>query len=151
MIWTCNHLFEQSHGMPTRCILALLNEAQSSRLWLFIISTFFYLQNWRVHLILIVIWCWINRSFYKLKVIFTVQVCKFDNEYMDHIKVLFKIKKTLSTYLVISSTNIFRVFTFFHFLQLNLTRSETNKNRASLNLLENVIFIVFIRWTFNIR
>lgn len=41
MIWTCNHLFEQSHGMPTRCILALLNEAQSSRLWLSIISTFF--------------------------------------------------------------------------------------------------------------
>lgn len=117
----------------------------------YLLLALFYLQNWRVHLILIVIWCWINRSFYKLKVIFTVQVCKFDNEYMDHIKVLFQIKKTLSTYLVISSTNIFRVFTFFHFLQLNLTRSETNKNRASLNLLENVIFIVFIRWTFNIR
>lgn len=61
----------------------------------------------------------LNKSVILLKVIFTVQVCKFDNEYMDHIKVLFKIKKTLSTYLVISSTNIFRVFTFFHFLQLN--------------------------------
>lgn len=63
---------------------------------------------------------------------------------MNH-RVLLKIKKTLSTYLVISSINIFKVFTFFHFLQPNLTWRETNKNRASLNLLENVIFI---RWTF---
>lgn len=136
--------------MPTRCILALLNEAQSSRLWLYLLLALFLSPklkssfNFDSYMML-------NKSVILLKVIFTVQVCKFDNEYMDHIKVLFKIKKTLSTYLVISSTNIFRVFTFFHFLQLNLTRSETNKNRASLNLLENVIFIVFIRWTFNIR
>lgn len=66
---------------------------------------------------------------------------------MDH-RVLLKIKKTLSTYLVISSINIFKVFTFFHFLQPNLTWREKNENRASLNLLENVIFI---RWTFIIR
>lgn len=66
---------------------------------------------------------------------------------MNH-RVLLKIKKTLSTYLDISSINIFKVFTFFHFLQPNLTWRETNKNRASLNLLENVIFI---RWTFIMR
>lgn len=65
---------------------------------------------------------------------------------MNH-RVLLKIKKTLSTYLVISSINIFKVFTFFHFLR-PLTWRETNENRASLNLLENVIFI---RWTFIIR
>lgn len=104
--------------MPTRCILALLNEAQSSRLWLYLLLALFLSPklkssfNFDSYMML-------NKSVILLKVIFTVQVCKFDNEYMDHIKVLFKIKKTLSTYLVISSTNIFRVFTFFHFLQLN--------------------------------
>lgn len=78
--------------MPTRCILALLNEAQSSRLWLYLLLALFLSPklkssfNFDSYMML-------NKSVILLKVIFTVQVCKFDNEYIYILKCYLKSRK----------------------------------------------------------